>query len=74
LKKKSAANKKLALIEYFRQTLKDIEWKEYKDDQERSIKTRQHEEFLEKLDEEKLYKQLLFAAEKQIEQDERIRK
>ena len=63
----------MALIEEFRQTLEHREWKEYLEEEKREQRQLAHEEFLDQLEENKLFKQLLFAAEKQIEQDEKNR-
>lgn len=61
---KAKAFEKMELIESFRQTLQEMEWKSFESEQQKAAKKLLHEEFLQTLEEDKVYKQLLQAAQK----------
>ena len=74
LKLKDALLTKMNQLDSFKQTLELSEWKKLQEKEKEEEKLRVRQEFYEKLQEEKVFKQLLYAAEKQLEQEERKRK
>ncbi|CDW73739.1 UNKNOWN [Stylonychia lemnae] len=73
VKIKEDAEYKLKLIDEFKKTIEDYEWNEYirKYIQEKESKTK-HTDFMESLEGEKFYKQQIYAAQKLIENEERM--
>lgn len=71
---KEALLDKMNQLDGFKQTLELSEWKQLQEKEKAEEKLRVRQEFYEKLQEEKVFKQLLYAAEKQLEQEDRKRK
>jgi hypothetical protein len=65
---------KMHQIDEFKANLEESEWKQLQLKEMEHEKIEAHEEFVKKLQEEKIFKQLLYAAEKKLEQEERKRK
>ncbi len=59
------------MIEEFRQTLESLEWKEKHRVLSKEVQKVQHLEFLDKLHQERLFKQEVYVLEKLIENEER---
>lgn len=67
---RSLLQQKLNTLDEMKANLDESEWKKLKDNEKKEEKRLIHQEFLKKLEEEKVFKQLLYAAEKKIEQEE----
>ena len=62
---------KMLQLDEFKKTIENSEWKELQEKEKKQEMIEAHEEFIQKLQEEKVFKQLLYAAEKKLEQEER---
>ena len=71
-KKAEEQERKMRLLEEFRQTLERAEWKKTLSQEKVREREQAHTEFLERLKEEKAYKQMKFTVEKRVEEEERL--
>jgi hypothetical protein len=73
LKMRTELMHKLEQLDEFKKTIEDSEWQNMQMNDSGQEKISIHEDFMQKIQEENVFKQLLYAAEKKMEQEERKR-
>lgn len=73
-KMKHELQSKMQQIDEFKKNIEISEWNQMQEQEKHEEKKMMHKEFVRKLQEEKVFKQLVYAAEQKLEHEERKRK